>query len=305
MRSEPTPAWRPTGLHWNSRAEAHLGWLPPDQGPERSSPLLLGGELTVRVGPDRACTGVWRGGRRVPCPARAVISPAVVGGQCEDCSVLARVGSVAADGRPEDPRAFRVYLAGYAPDVLKVGITAAERGVTRLLEQGAVAAVFVGEGPLMAARAAERNLAAHLGVPDRISAAAKRRARARPGTARQRLDALQAAHRHALDSPGRPETVRPTVPAQPDDHAAVYGLPDAGLVPDALLGPLHPGAVITGRVTCRIGSDLYLDTAHGLVMADTRLLAGWALDKAPPGAAFTATTEAHHHPEEHTHDALF
>lgn len=86
-------------------------------------------------------------------------------------------------------------------------------------------------------------------------------------------------------------------PVRVTDHAGVYGLPDGGLRPAAALLPLAPGAAVCGRAVCRIGTDLYLETTAGLVLADTRLLAGWAFHRAPPETPFSAALEAVRQPQ--------
>jgi hypothetical protein len=53
---------------------------------------------------------------------------------------------------------------------------------------------------------------------------------------------------------------------------------------------------------CTIGTDLYLDTAVGLVLLDTRLLTGWALSRA---AGTTTTAPLRKLDEEVEQDALF
>jgi len=231
---------------------------------------------------------VWGSGSRRHCPISAPLVPTVRTAQCPACQAADRADSVAADTRLHDPRPFAVYLAHHGGAV-KVGITAVERGDARLLEQGALASTVISTGSLTAARRGESLLGTALGLPDRMSAARKRAARTRPGTATQRaadlLDTAQRAGELAWpQGQARCET-------QVRDHAAVYGLPADGLRPDAAVLPLAPGDVISGRIVCRIGTDLYLDTVSGLVLLDTRLLAGWALGRAGPGSALTAALE--------------
>lgn len=233
----------------------------------------------------------------------ASVVPSVRTAQCPACQAADRADSIAADTRLHDSRPFAVYLAHHGCAV-KVGITAAERGDTRLLEQGALASTVLSTGTLTAARRAESLLGAALGLPDRMSATRKRAARTRPGTAHERAaDLIATAERVGQlawpQGQDRCET-------QVSDHAATYGLPAGGLRPAAALLPLAPGNVISGRIACRIGTDLYLDTVSGLVLLDTRLLAGWALGRAEPGTALSAPLEPTAlpgHPKEQ--DALF
>ncbi|MFC1416253.1 DUF2797 domain-containing protein [Streptacidiphilus cavernicola] len=267
---------------------ALLEWSAPGGGTSRTSPLNIDTDLAFTAGADRRCIGVWRSGRHRHCPMSAPLAPTARTAQCAACQAADRADSIAADTRLHDPRPFAVYLAHHGGAV-KVGITAVERGDARLLEQGALASTVISTGALIAARRAEHLLAAALGLPDRMSAARKRLARARPGTAAERAaDLLDTAERAGeLAWPQGQDRCEPQV----RDHTAAYGLPADGLRPTAALLPLAPGDVISGRIACRIGTDFYLDNVSGLVLLDTRLLAGWALGRAEPGTAPTAALE--------------
>lgn len=289
---------RVLGIGW-SAAGAHLGWSDGSTGP-----LPLGGDLAVTIGPDRRCVGFWRRDRHIPCPTRSELPAAGRGPVCPECQTLDRWDSVAADTRLDDPREFSVYLAHHGTRI-KIGITARERGRLRLLEQGALASMIISAGPLLAARRAEHLVSTALGHPDRISSVIKHEARTRPGSAADRACELAAvaARVRTLDWPdgqtltGEPEIV---------DHCATYGLPDAGLHPRAALLPVAAGDDLAGRLDCAIGADLYLGTDRGLVLLDSRLLAGWTLLPARPGTGFSAPTRAvAPTPPEDTQDSLF
>jgi len=233
----------------------------------------------------------------------ALVVPTVRTAQCPACQAADRADSIAADTRLHDPRPFAVYLAHHGCAV-KVGITAVERGNARLLEQGALASTVISTGTLTAARRIENLLGAALGLPDRMSATRKREARTRPGTAAERAtDLLTTAER--VGQLAWPQG-QDRCGAQVTDHADAYGLPVGGLWPDTAMLPLAPGDVISGRIACRIGTDLYLETVSGLVLLDTRLLAGWALGRAEPGTAPTASLEPLALPaRQNEQDALF
>lgn len=202
----------------------------------------------------------------------------------------------------DDPRPFAVYLAHHGTAGVKVGITAAERGAARLLEQGALASTVLSTGTLASARRVEHLLGSALGLPDRVTTVRKRAARARPGTAAERARDLLAVAERARHL-AWPEA-QSRCDALVADHADVYGLPADGLRPAAEVLPLAPGCVVTGTTVCRIGSDLYLDSAAGLVVLDTRLSAGWTLGLPRSGATFTAPLRALTRPEGEQ-DALF
>lgn len=301
MSGVSPPAWRATGLIWTDET-AVLEWSAPGGGPARSSRLPTGADFALVTGADRRCVGVWRAGRRTYCPAGAELDAAARTPQCAACTALDRSRSVAADTRIDDPRPFAVYLAHHGTAGIKVGITAVERGTARLLEQGALASVVISTGTLASARRAEHLLGAALGLPDRVTTVRKRQARSRPGTPGERAADLDAAAERAGQLVW-PEG-QDRCPRQVRDHAGAYGLPGGGLRPAASVGPLTPGDVISGTVMCRIGTDLYLDMARGLVLLDVRSLAGWAVNRAAPGAAFTAPMNALKY-QEVEQDALF
>jgi hypothetical protein len=221
--------------------------------------------------------------------------------RCSSCTALDRSSSIAADTRLDDARIFAVYLAHHG-SAIKVGITAAERGLSRLLEQGALASVILSTGTLVSARRAETLLGAALGLPDRVSSSRKRAARACPGTQARRAADLLTAARQAQQLAWPEGQVRSE--PQVSDHLAVYGLPEVGLRPGAEVLPLEPGCVIRGTVSCRTGADIYLDAPAGRVLLDARLLTGWAVQRAGPGAAFTAPLHVAD-PRTAQHDVLF
>lgn len=278
-----------------------MEWL-STTGESRASEIALGARLGLVVGPDRRCVGVWAAGRRIPCATNTAIDPAATSGQCASCAAMARSRSVATDTQLDDPREFLVYLAHHG-SLIKAGITATERGRTRLLEQGALSAAFLSAGSLLSARRCESLLTAALGLPQQVKTARKREARRAPGTAEQHGRELTdvVARASTLDWPDG-QTLRD---ASPFDLTDAYGLPSEGLRPGYAVAPLSPGQVITGTVACRIGRDIYLDAPGRLILLDTGLLQGWTLARADDTAAITAPLTPITVHEVVTPDALF
>ncbi|KUJ68164.1 hypothetical protein ACZ90_21580 [Streptomyces albus subsp. albus] len=283
--------WRCAGGRWGPAGPA-LVWHHPEHG-ERTSPLTADRRLAFTTGSRRGCTGVRRGARTTPCPLGAELPASAVSAQCPECARLDRSYSVAADTRTDDRRPYDVYLAWFAPGLIKVGITAAERQGARLLEQAALSHALLGRGPLMAARRAESVLGAALGVPDRFPYPAKRAAREAPPEPAVRAAQLAALHRRAGALPGLPESLE-RLPWAPVHHDDAYGLdrlhragPTAGLLRPAA------GVSVTGTVVAVAGPDLYLGLPDGrTVLLDLRRLAGWPLSAAAPGAPTTAEVTA-------------
>ncbi|MFI6344986.1 DUF2797 domain-containing protein [Streptomyces sp. NPDC050560] len=292
-----------TGVRWGAGGAAVLGGrrarpqehAAADPGPrEPALPLAPGCVLALRTTGPRRCLGVQRAGRHTPCPGERAVPAHLTRAQCEECARVDRAHSVAADTAPADPRTYRVYLAWFGPGMVKSGITAAERERLRLLEQGAVAFTWLGQGPLMAARRTEELLRSALGVPDRVPYADKRAARSRLPSAAERAAELTALHTAAAALlPGGAEALD-WLPAKVVDQAEDFGL--AGLPPaNALLTGLVPGAALGGTLLAVAGPDLYLRQSDGRVLiADGRLLAGWPFtaSAAPGGARTDAVTDA-------------
>ncbi|MFI6765541.1 DUF2797 domain-containing protein [Streptomyces sp. NPDC050355] len=233
--------------------------------------LPAGKRLAFAAQGERRCLGVRRAGGWIVCPYAAVLDGASAKDQCARCAQLDRSRSVAADTMADDPRPYGVYLAYFGPGLLKVGITAAERGSARLVEQGAIAYAWLGRGPLMAARRAEALLGSALAVPDRFAKAAKRAARGALPPVSERAAELAQLHRRARELAGWPEALEPVAFAC-TDHTELFGL---GRVPPevAELGGMTAGAEIVGEVLAGVGSDVYLR------------LAGEAVGEAGGGAA--------------------
>ncbi|WP_432140475.1 DUF2797 domain-containing protein [Streptomyces sp. bgisy084] len=223
--------------------------------------LPAGKQLAFAAQGERLCLGVRRAGRWIVCPYGAVLDGASARDQCARCAQLDRSRSVAADTMADDPRPYGVYLAYFGPGLLKVGITAAERGPARLVEQGAVAYAWLGRGPLMAARRAEALLGSALAVPDRFTKAAKRAARGALPPVPDRAAELAQLHRTARELAGWPETLEP-VEFACADHTELFGL---DRIPGevAELGGMTAGAEIVGEVLTGVGADVYLRLVGG------------------------------------------
>ncbi|MFI6033880.1 DUF2797 domain-containing protein [Streptomyces sp. NPDC051315] len=271
-------AWKCAGLRWSAQGPV-LMW---DGG--RRSPLSWGKRVAFGVaeGGVRRCVGA----RGHPCPVRAVVPGRSTGARCEECARLDRAHSVAADGVADDPRPYRVYLAWFGPGLVKVGITAVERGTARLLEQGAVCFSWLGVGPLMAARRTEELLRAALRVPDRIPYAEKRAVRAElPAGEEERALEIAELHARAVGLGGWPESLT-REPFRAVDHVRAFGLAEAPAAVGAV-SELVAGGAVSGVLVAAAGPDLHLATGAGagtgVVVLDTRLMTGWEIVPATAG----------------------
>lgn len=248
----------------------------------RGSALAYGREIGFRAVGERRCGGA----RGNPCLVGAVVGGRSTGGRCAECARWDRVGSVAADGVADDPRVYRVYLAWCGPGMVKVGITAEERGDARLREQGAVAYSWLGRGPLMAARRTEEVLGTALGVPDRIPYAAKRVARVGLPGERERAAEVESLYRRAVGVPGWTETLEP-VALRVVDQVGVFGLGRVDRI-DGVVAELVEDGCVHGTLVAAAGPDLHVEAPDGRALVlDTRLITGWGLVAAGSGDGTT------------------
>ncbi|MFD8391437.1 DUF2797 domain-containing protein [Streptomyces sp. NPDC059680] len=272
--------WKCSGLRWSPAGPA-LVW---DGGRRSALPWGKRVGFAVPEGSVRQCVGA----RGHACPTRAAVPARSRGARCEECARLDRAHSVAADTIADDPRPYRVYLAWFGPAMVKVGITAVERGSARLLEQGAVCFSWLGTGPLMAARRTEELLRAALQVPDRIPYAEKRAVRsALPGTGEERAAQVRELHARAVALSGWPGSLRPE-PCEVVDHTGVFGL-DAVSPALGEVVELVPGGRVSGELVAAAGPDLHLAVGgRAVVVLDTRLMTGWELVSVSPDDAVAA-----------------
>lgn len=272
----PTPSgdgWLCTGLHWT---DGHPTLVAVDGEREHLRVLTPGHHLALSWTGPRRCVGWWAPGTgRTPCPDGAQIGPSATLAQCTFCQNRDHGLAIARDRIVDDGRTYQLYLAWFAPGMLKIGITAELRGDARLLEQGAIGYTVIATGTLPAARRAELTVSGTGLAKERYRASAKVEAwwqlpdptGLQAGLQHGRTKALRILADHDLA----------TFPDGPivDNHA-FFGLED-GAPPtyqqiDALA---DPGAltVTPGRT---IGKNIFLTTpaySHPLLL-DLRLLAG-------------------------------
>jgi hypothetical protein len=237
---------------------------------------------------ERRCIGYRppEGGAQQQCPQWRALPP---GGraQCEECERReGRLEVVASDGSrpPTGPRAsylrspHEVYLAAFARDTLKVGVSGAGRTQLRVLEQGAPAALIVGRAQDgMAARRLERQLGL-LGARERVPVRTKLRLLYPPPEATRLLAALsEALATMAARLPlGWPPDVQRLDPPQSLVNVAALGLDTLTGEPHAAAAP--PAGAIRGRVVATAGALLIMEQPQASLWGDAAPLAAQAHD---------------------------
>lgn len=237
---------------------------------------------------ERRCIGYRppEGGPQRPCPEWRAL-PAGGRAQCEECERReGRLEVVASDGSrpPTGPRAgylrsaHEVYLAAFALDTFKVGVSGAGRTRLRVLEQGAPAALIVGRADDgMAARRLEHHMGL-LGARERVQVRTKLRLLYPPPEA----DRLLAALGEALDTlaarlpHGWPPDVQRLAPPQALDNTPVLGLDALTCEPQAAAGP--PAGAVHGRVAATAGALLIVEQPQAGLWGDASPLAPEAHD---------------------------
>jgi hypothetical protein len=273
--------------------------------PERW-PLSRGARIALSVGArgmtgERRCIGYRppAGGPPRACPDWRALPPGSHA-QCADCErAEGRLEIVASDGSrpPTGPRAehlrsaHEVYLAAFAADVLKVGVSVAGRTEIRLLEQGAPVGLVVGSaGDGMAARRLEHVMGL-AGARERVQVRTKLRllypppdADALLGTLRTALDRLTA----QLGGEWPPDVER-LEPPRALDNTPRLGLAALEAAPNAAPGP--PAGTIRGQVVAAAGALLVVREAQASLWGeaapimpaahDLRAWVGWRVAITP------------------------
>ncbi|MBO4161723.1 MULTISPECIES: DUF2797 domain-containing protein [Micromonospora] len=277
--SQPSTGLLATGTVWTS-GSATLA-LAASDGTIRQQPLSLGQLVGWNLHGPRRCIGTWNGEtrRQQLCPHRHPIEVDASASQCPPCQAADPGRRFARGDDLTDPRTFGLYLAWFAPGLIKVGLTAVDRGNDRLTEQAAVAFTWLAEGPLPAVRRAERLISGLGEFGESVRRDRKVSAWWHLGEPQQRIAQLRDAwHRTVPQIAGdaRLTVARPRM----CDLADTYGLNTRPSSPAREIGPLRVDVTLVGRISAVAGSDLILDTIAGPGLLNTRTLAGWTLTSA-------------------------
>lgn len=242
----------------------------------RLKALNPGTRLELSWSGRRRCVG-WTapGTGRTACAHGAEIDGNATLAQCPACQNRDHGLAVARDRITDDGQAYQLYLAWFAPGMLKVGITGVQRGVARLLEQGAIGYTIIATGTLPAVRRAEITVSASGLAKERYRSRAKVEAwwglpepdGLRSALTEGRTKALRMLADHTLD----------TLPDGPlVDNTTFFGFGDGAPVTYYEVRALGDSGCLAGEVRSVIGKHVFLtiDGADESLLLDTRLLAG-------------------------------
>jgi len=231
----------------------------------------------------RQCTGIWTGGQRRPCPVQAALPLEGTDPQCSECARNDRGRQIARDvGLGDDGRDYTLYLAWFGTGLVKVGLTATDRGSDRLLEQGAIAWTPAATGPYVPIRRAERLTASTGLARERIGSNAKLTAwwnLELPGVRARQLSEAHDRIGRAVTWPEQLNRTRCSV----TDHAEGFGLSDRTPAYSEATA-ISASAVIAGTIRVTAGHWIMLDTPDGPLLADMRRIAGCQFVPAGPPA---------------------
>lgn len=235
--------------------------------------LVAGKELAVALSGPRRCVGC-----AAKLPSGGAVPDGVAlahtGAQCKSCAqeTRRRVSS------PPDVR-HAIYLACFAPGMVKVGIAQWDRRARRLAEQGAPAALVIGARDSgHSAQRFEQWWHKRAGVKDRYPPAAHVRALAVPRTGVNGL-MVELRDTLALHAPR-------LCPGELLHEPEVVKLPEVPVLARAReLIRARDGLVIRGRVIATVAQELVIeDAASGRLQAvPLKGLNGWRLRPAAPG----------------------
>lgn len=245
--------------------------------------------FTLRFTTDtRYCCG-WHElatGQSFACPDNATLSKEF--SQCMHCQrktgfnpAFYNANSVSPQQQERNAQPHFLYLAHFAPGVVKVGISWAGRGIRRLLDQGARSFLIIKEYPnANVARQYEAKIAALPGIAETLQAKTKYTLLTRPYDP-------QAGAQELLDVRDR---IQHDLGLQPDsyipEHPQSHYLADASFTPHQLIR-LEDGC-ISGRCLGMIGSALIVEQNSTPYFLSLRPLTGHYVD-------ITGTVQANSH----------
>lgn len=249
--------------------------LPGGSCPEQTRVAVIGQPVAWTLSGPRRCTGIWTGSGRRPCPAQAALADST-DPQCAGCAASDRGRALARDAMPgDDGRTYHLYLAWFGPGLVKVGLTAAERGRDRLLEQGAITYTLLAVGRYPPVRRAEHLISTAGLASERLAARAKAAAWWQLPPAPERAHQIGSARQHItaqMTWPSGIELLPPAVADQASDFGLVEPAPDSYRE----ITTVGNEAQLAGNVRFIVGRLLLLDTSIGPLLADMRRFAGWA-----------------------------
>ncbi|MFI6448437.1 DUF2797 domain-containing protein [Kitasatospora sp. NPDC050543] len=297
--------WIATGLRWRDGAP-HLAATNGRREHERL--LTPGTPVAWLLAGPRRCTGMWSTAqrRRRHCPHRSELDPGSSAVQCGPCQSVDPGLALARDHVLDNGQTYLLYLAWFGPGLLKVGITAEQRGTRRLLEQAAPVFTVAARGPLPAVRRAELTIAQSGLARERLTTRTKTDQWWSLGDADARRETIEQARTAALrlldghdveQFPGGPVT----------DQVELFGLRDGAPAAYQEIIGLAAGAALAGALRAPIGRYLFLDPAEGgrPLLLDARLLTGWTLTATDRSHCAGLELRPRRRPHEHDAPALF
>lgn len=240
----------------------------------------------------RFCTG-WHDlatSESFPCPDASQL-PAQFD-HCRHCQnktgfnpAFYNANSVSPQQEARNQQPHFLYLAHFAPGVVKVGISWSERGLRRLLDQGARSCLVVKTYPTAnIARQYEAKIAKLPGIAETLQAKSKYKLLGQPYDAKAASAELMATRQRLIDELGvKPEDSTPL-------HLDEFYLGDTPLKDPTIL---HDDAAISGTCLGMIGSLLIMEQngqQYGLPLGN---FTGYRLHMAPEETAMqTAPQQA-------------
>ena len=243
---------------------------------EQTRATVIGQPVTWTLRGLRRCTGIWAGTGRRPCPAQAALADST-DPQCAGCAAADRGRALARDALPgDDGRTYHLYLAWFGLGLVKVGLTAADRGHDRLLEQGAITCTLLAAGPYPPIRHVEHRISTARLAAERLGARAKAAAWWQLPPAPERARQMRSARQHITAQITWPSGLE-LMPDTVTDQAGDFGLDEP--VPGTYREVTSLGSEpeLAGTIRFIVGRRVLLDTASGPLLADMRRFAGWTI----------------------------
>lgn len=237
-----------------------------------------GDEIAIALDSDRCCIGARPPGAKslIPCPDHV---KNISSSQCPQCFAGAQIlpclrctGERCTNPPRRDecvsPGNHAVYLAAFAPDLLKVGVARWDRREERLREQGAIAGIVIARDDGQQVRRVEAQIR-KMGIVDRVAPTVKLQALTQSYRQADLVNVLEESFTHLR------HRIRASWLDEPEVLA--FETPIIRDQPPRLLSP-HQGMSVRGTVEEVIGRTIIINSDIGETVAlESQAMIGYHL----------------------------
>ncbi len=272
------------GIKWhNQRKKPYLEFKKPETTKSDYFEIIPNAEISLSISPRKTCIGYYSDPDYLclDCPSDSSFLTSKI--QCPSCYQqdsalflpLHMLNERQKDRILSQPHSTYINLFG--PDLIKIGVAAEIRKITRVLEQGAHSTLFISHSDGVVARKIEEYLSTQLRLPQMVQSSTKLgliNNHKPPEEAQKLLETIFHEICRIL-----PEEFQPYLSRPPEFHHnlpyyASANIPDNASCQNIL--DIDKPAVISGKVLSTFGEFLFIrDVFHRIFGLNTKIIKGF------------------------------